>query len=204
MSMKDHFFGPLYSDRDTGELSQSLRQAVSLARLVGAEHFTAQVRRMLSQHRHFALTDGTSAPELPELLRLLQVDQIGLVKLDTRRDLDEGQNLTCHLVFVEGVLEVRACWTGYKDIRAFELVDTLLRPLVDHGLAPRTFLVQGKDELPLPTDPGEMFLAVMRLHGESFVHGASGHGALQSYVDRITGTDSRADVKAEWERQARG
>lgn len=201
MSMSDHFFGKVYRTRD-GEADVPLYQAVPLARAAGAAHFTAQIRRLLGQHRYLVITDGTSAPEFPRLLQYLQEDQIGLVKLGLREDLSEGKNLTCSLVFVEGVVEVRACWTGYKELRALELAQTLLRPLWETGLANRTFLQQGDHETPLPTDPDEMFHSVMSFHGEPFT--PSAHGQLQNYIDRINGVDPRTAWLANQERQADG
>lgn len=186
MSIADHFFGQLENNRRLGEVSIPLYSTVKKAQLVGREHFTAQLRRLIGQHGRVVFTDGTSAPLFPELLQCLQIDQIGFVRLGVGNDLSEGHNLTCTLMFVEGTLEVRACWTGYKELRAYELVKTLLRPLRESGLAERTLFQQaGDDDTRLPQDSESQLLAVLSYHGEPYNEAA--HGNLNNLVDQLDG-----------------
>lgn len=198
MSFHDHFFGKIDSTRE-GELSLSLAQLLPYARATGPARTTAQVRRFLSRHSHLVLTDFHSAPAFPELLRNLVSEDISLVRLGLRQDLgddpDQDKTLNCSLIFAEGTLEIRAYWTGWKELRAMELVQTLLRPLIAVGLSSRTFLVHDEHEVPLPTDTEAMFKTVMRYHGHPFIEG--GHGEMKRFVAALNGSDPRSISRAQ-------
>ncbi|WP_054070432.1 MULTISPECIES: hypothetical protein [Pseudomonas syringae group] len=186
MTSNDHFFGQVEISSRTSEAILSLNTVVQLAQLVGRDHFTAQLRRLLSVHGHVALTNGTSAPDFATLLQHLLYEQIGYARLGLRQDISEGNNLVCTLIFVEGTLEIRAIWTGYKELRAYELIKTLLLPLRHSGLAERTFFLKDQGSLVrLPKDSENQLLAVLSYHGEPYSQAA--HGDLQNLVDQLDG-----------------
>lgn len=186
MTYHDHFFGQVEISSRPSEAILSLYPVVQLAKLVGRDHFTAQLRRLLSAQGHVALTDGTSAPDFATLLQHLQCDQIGYARLSLRQDISEGHNLVCTLVFVEGTLEVRAVWTGYKELRAYELVKTLLLPLRHSGLDERTLFQEDRGSLKrLPKDSESQLLAILSYHGEPYSREA--HGELRGLVDQLDG-----------------
>ncbi|KAA8690539.1 hypothetical protein [Pseudomonas caricapapayae] len=120
------------------------------------------------------------------MLQHLLHEQIGYVHLGLRQDISEGNNLVCTLVFVEGTLEIRAIWTAYKELRAYELVKTLLLPLRNSGLAERTLFHNDQGKLVrLPKDSENQLLAVLSYHGEPYSQAA--HGDLHNLMDQLDG-----------------
>jgi len=86
--------------------------------------------------------DGTSHPSFDKLLQSLNADDIGQVLIGRRTDRNSNVKYTldCQLWLHNGILDVRPHWTAYKEIRAGEIVQTLINPLTKERLLNRTFL----------------------------------------------------------------
>lgn len=145
--IKDFFFGEL--ERSGKTLKSSLNKFGQLTGPVNKEYFTSQVERLFEEYKGFTLvlTDGTSHPDFESVLKKIDKDRIGLVKVFQRNDVNTNVDCTlaCELYFKYGVIEVRPHWTAYKDIRMQEVFTTLIEPLWTQGLINKTSLVDKLD-----------------------------------------------------------
>ncbi|MDY6928092.1 MAG: hypothetical protein SWN10_13470 [Pseudomonadota bacterium] len=141
MSKKtDFFFGEYYTE---GGASISLRKIEDLAGMVEPDFFARQLNRFLAQHcGQVRLTDGTSHPPFWRLIDSIPPSSVGYIEIYARTDINDNVDATlaCDIVLENGVVSVVPHWCAYKDIRADEIVSTLLVPLYLKGLHIRTYL----------------------------------------------------------------
>ena len=106
--------------------------------------FNACIDQHLREHDdHFLrVVDNTSHPDFSSLVEAFPPDMIGRVVVGARGDRNASVKATlfCTLYFPCGLVSVQPHWTAYKDIRAAEIVKTLIKPLRTSGLLERTFL----------------------------------------------------------------
>lgn len=153
--MDDFYFGNV-SKSESGVHSLSLSQLNSLARLgVEKNSFTAQLNRLLNKVGcNLIVNDGTSYPDFHTLIDHIETDKISMIELEARTDINEAVDATlaCNIYLTEGVLNVRPHWCGYKEIRADEIIDTLLVPLFLLKLNSKTVINDGQRQK-LSDDP---------------------------------------------------
>jgi hypothetical protein len=114
----------------------------------------------------------------------LDTSRVGLVRLTSRTDVNlNTRTLQCSMVFVEGLFHVRPHWCAWKPLRASEVIETLLVPLIQHGLIERTLLPPEHSEKLISRDPAEMVSDIFQLAGEPYSQ--TTHGPLDQYSDRI-------------------
>jgi len=186
VKIEDFFFGDVYISDDSQEHSISLRSANELASICGVKHFTAQIRRFLRTHGLLVLTEGTSHPPFPELIKHLETEEIGLVQIGAREDVNSNvpATLDCSLMFVEGIVSVRPHWTAYKEIRADEIVTSLLVPLHESGLIGRTITQRTRHSVELISSSVEQQINV--LFGLSgFPYDSLNHGRIENYLRKF-------------------
>lgn len=164
----DFFFGDYYSE---GGASIPLRKIEDLADKVEPAFFTRQLNRFVAEHGgHVRVSDGTSHPPFWKFIDSIQPSSVGYIEIYARTDINDNVDATlaCDIVLDTGVVSVVAHWCAYKDIRADEIVSTLLVPLYLKGLHVRTYLrwEDGKtDKLSSGMDWGheEVLKAVFKL-----------------------------------------
>ncbi|GGM25821.1 hypothetical protein ACFQDN_22120 [Pseudomonas asuensis] len=185
MNQKDFFFGQFYERDATKETAVILSDVIRKGHLVGSAHLTGQIRRLLNEQKGIVLTDGSSSPPFDDFINLLEHDQIGYIRISNRTDVNPNLKATleCTLLFVEGPLPVIAHWTAYKELRAWEIVRTLLIPLRRSGLINRTVYMDGNDEKTMPADTADQVKLLFRLTGHSFDPVI--HGQMDEYVSQI-------------------
>lgn len=130
MRKRDFFFGEVYEG--SGGATLRLSDMEPLARKVSAEFFTAQLNRILKEHDgQLTLSDGTSYPSFWSFIDKVDPEQVGFVEIYARQDVNDNveATLACDIVLVNGVITVKPHWCAYKDIRADEVISTLLVPL---------------------------------------------------------------------------
>jgi hypothetical protein len=183
--MQDFFFGNVNVDSKTRVNSMRLHDAIELASICGPSHFTAQVCRFLREHNQLVMSDGTSHPPFADLLSQLEAKEIGLVRLGVRTDVNDNvpATLECTLVFVEGVVTVRPHWTAYKEIRAWEIVTSLLKPLHQNGLIGRTVHEQDGELKKIGADIESQIRLLFGLSG--FPFDTMTHGKMSQYLERF-------------------
>ncbi len=83
------------------------------------------------------LSDGTSYPSFWSFIDKVDPEQVGFVEIYARQDVNDNveATLACDIVLVNGVITVKPHWCAYKDIRADEVISTLLVPLHLKALA---------------------------------------------------------------------
>jgi len=98
--------------------------------------------RNAPDNRIIASDTSTHPPGFAKILSLLDTDDIGLAVIGRRTDInvDIKYTLDCQLWLEEGILDVQPHWTAYKEIRAEEIVTTLLKPLMKKDLFSYTFI----------------------------------------------------------------
>lgn len=184
MPVYDFYFGELYWREGTNQLAIPLYELLEKARISGAQHFTAQLRRVIKDQGHLIASDGTSAPPFPQFIQSLDTDQVSLVRIGGRTDVNENTGtLECTLIFVEGPLHVITHWCAWKELRAYEIISTLLVPLISSGLISRTVISsKGKDCL-FPRDHSAMVDELFYLAGNPY--SPVTHGEKHTYVRHI-------------------
>lgn len=184
----DYYFGRFYADAERNEVNLSLNDLIRRGKLSGPEHFTAQLRRLIAQNPQAVVTDGSSNPPFEDFLACLDMSQIGLVYVGSRKDVNQNVKATldCTLVFVEGTLNIRPHWTAYKEIRANEIINTLLRPLRKYKLVGKTLLVTD-EERSMPWDPTAQVRALYDMTGDYYRE--STHGPISKIVAMIEAED---------------
>lgn len=181
----DFFFGTLYS-KDNTVTSIGLHRLLERTEYCKPAHFTAQLRRVIGEHGNLEATDGTSAPPFMKLLKGLDLDHVGMLQIKGRRDVNENTGtLSCTLFFVEGTLEVSAHWCAWKELRASEIISTLLGPLITMDLLDRTLILDNGMESGLPKDSESLVQALFRLAGTPY--NVAIHGPMSDYTNSIDG-----------------
>lgn len=152
--MKDFYFGTINKTAGS-EFSLSLNHLNKLIRLgISPSAFTAQLNRLLAQtDSHLVVSDGTSYPDFITLINHINPDAISMIELEARTDINTAVDATlaCNIYLADGVLNVRTNWCGYKDIRADEIMATLITPLYLLQLNTRTVI----DNTLLSSDPAD-------------------------------------------------
>ncbi|QQK62627.1 hypothetical protein FJD32_024980 (plasmid) [Shewanella sp. LC6] len=141
MRKRDFFFGEVYEG--SGGATLRLSDMEPLARKVSAEFFTAQLDRMLKEHDgQLTLSDETSYPSFWSFIDKVDTKQVGYVEIYARQDVNDNvkATLACDIVLVNGVITVKPHWCAYKDIRADEVISTLLVPLHLKALQDKTYI----------------------------------------------------------------
>lgn len=139
-----------YVDPLFGEISSNkpfpmvlFNDLTKVAEILAGDDYYFQLIRLI---RHCGgvldAVDSTSCPSLYLLLNALPVDKINLVYIGKRTDLNDAVKATidCTIFFADGILRVSAQWCAYKEIRAREIVDSLVEPLMECGLITRTYV----------------------------------------------------------------
>lgn len=140
--INDFFFGEF--DKVGNQLSQNLGSMKQTARLVDNTFFTNQLKRLLEWNRSYkiVLTDSSTRTNVNNLLNSISVEQIGLIKITKRKDVNPHieHTLACEIYFDNGVIEICGGWSGCKESYLNEAITSLLEPLKSHGLIEHTAL----------------------------------------------------------------
>ncbi|MFQ2172004.1 hypothetical protein ACK345_02360 [Aeromonas rivipollensis] len=140
--MDDFFFGKVFKG-ELGENELCLSNVGELAKQVSPEFFTAQLNRLLKSLKgKVMLSDGTSSPNFWEFISKLSFYDVGFIELYARTDINKNINATlaCDIMLHEGVVTVAPHWAAYKEVRAKELISTLVLPLHLTNLHGKTYL----------------------------------------------------------------
>lgn len=143
MKNKDVFFGQAPYDLFTIN---------EIAKTVSDSHFVAQVNRYLTYNGGcLDIFCGVSSPPFETLIKKLTKESIGRIKIFSRTDQNDAVNatLSCEILLEQGVINVVPQWCAYKEMRAEEIVTTLLLPLHSLGLQNVTFLEVDDKLIPL-------------------------------------------------------
>lgn len=136
----DFFFGEYYIK---GGASIPLHKIEDVAGIVEPDFFVRQLNRFLAQHGgRVTLSDGTSHPPFWKFIDSIPPSSVGYIEIYARTDINRSVDATlaCDIVLENGVVSVVPHWCAYKNIRADEIVSTLLVPLYLKGLHTRTYL----------------------------------------------------------------
>ncbi|GAA5218323.1 hypothetical protein ACFSJ3_15705 [Corallincola platygyrae] len=146
-SCQDFFFGS-YQVVD-GYASLNLSCVNDLSEEVAPSFFVKQLNRLLAKENgQVALTDPTSCPEFSELIEKIPNDDIGKLEIYSRTDLNPSVDCTlaCKVYLEQGILDIRAQWCAYKEMRADEIFTTLVTPIYTKNLEQQVFIEWGSDE----------------------------------------------------------
>lgn len=147
---KDFFFGEYY-DKD-GDAVFFLHKLEELVKKVSPAFLTRQLNRFLTElnasrgpswpHARLIVSDGTSHPSFWHFIDSIEPSSVGFIEIYARMDINTNlkATLACDIVMDQGVVSVVPHWCAHKDIRAGEIVSTLLVPLHLKGLHTRSFL----------------------------------------------------------------
>lgn len=147
--MKDFFFGNINKEQFKNIYSIGLHQLTDIAEKVDVDYFTKQLNRLLiSVGGNLVVEHGSSMPSFYKLLNKINSSEIGMVEVGARTDINDSVKATleCSLYLENGILNLRPHWCAYKDIRADEIISTLLAPLHENNLISKTFTVWSEGE----------------------------------------------------------
>lgn len=140
--MQDFFFGETNQTKD--KICQlQLSDVNKLGKIVTPDFFYAQLNRfLLSNNNRIDLYNGTSYPDFPEFIKYLLPENIGLIQISQRKDVNANVEATldCSITLLNGIVRVTAHWCAYKDVRANEIVTSLLNPLIENNLLTKVFI----------------------------------------------------------------
>jgi len=189
--MQDFFFGDITAHKANG-VKYPLRDMNDLTKRVTPDFFTDQLNRLVRiGNQRLTLTDDTSMPDFESLVSHIRPEAVGYVRIYPRKDINSAveATLACDLIMKEGVVTVCPHWCAYKDIRAAEVVSTLLVPLHRTGLAARTYLDDGEQEhrLIMLGSTEDEIRAVFRLAGYGLLlgHDDDSRRRLNQYVQDL-------------------
>lgn len=137
----DFFFGEYVASNNRGSIS--LDQMLPLADKVSGVFFTSQLNRFLQLNSgRISLHDGTSQPSFFELIDKIDDSSIGYIEIYARTDVNSSvrATLACDIFLEHGVVSVTPHWATHQDIRADEVIATLLVPLHLKGLHAKSFV----------------------------------------------------------------
>lgn len=141
MKKNDFFFGEIL--KSGGHFNKPFCDVIELSTQVSAFYFTTQIERVLTAlEGEFILNCDTSYTEVYRLIEKLNALNIGKVEL-VRVKYHPPEIpfvLTCKFYLRNGVVSVRSHWCAYKEVRAEELVHTLLAPLFQYNLISKTYI----------------------------------------------------------------
>jgi hypothetical protein len=187
----DFFFGEYYVDDGTPVIS--LHELASLTKKVDAGFFSRQLNRFLKANggRVF-FSEGTSSPPFWQFIDKLAPDAIGVIEIYARTDMNQAVSATlaCDIVMDQGIVSVAPQWCAYKDIRADEIVGTLLLPLHLKGLEARCLIrwEDGKTErLSRNMNYEEELAQVFKLskYPSAFGYGEEGRKRFEKHVQDL-------------------
>ncbi|MEI8616494.1 hypothetical protein [Shewanella oncorhynchi] len=138
---EDFFFGKAY--QGSKGITLQLSDMESLAEKVSDNFFTAQLNRMLQEHGgRLTIADESSLPHFWGLIDKIDIEQVGFVEIYARYDVNDSVNATlaCDIVLLNGVISIKTHWCAYKEIRAGEIISTLLVPLHLKALQNKTHI----------------------------------------------------------------
>ncbi len=138
---EDFFFGKMHK----GGLGfvLLLNDLTIIAQKVSDFFFTAQLNRILKEHGgRLTISNETSSPDFWSLIDKIVSEQVGFVEIYARDDVNDSVNATlaCDIYLLNGVLSIESHWCAYKDIRAGEVVSSLLVPLHLKALQNKTYI----------------------------------------------------------------
>lgn len=137
----DFFFGSYTAAKGQGVVS--LDSLLSVADKVSETFFTSQLNRFLNLNSgRLLVSEGTSQPNFYGLIDNIKSSSIGFIEIYGRTDVNSAleATLACDLYLDQGVVTVAPHWTAYKDVRADEIVSSLLVPLHLKGLQTKSFV----------------------------------------------------------------
>lgn len=171
MKTSDFFFGQMYTEDGTPCIS--LPDLLTHATRVPQQYFARQLNRIsrTSKNNLLVVWNETSSPSFDELLFRLDPAAVGMVVIGARTDINRNVPVTldCSLYLDEGVVNIRPHWCAYKEMRAAEIISTLLSPILLYGLFDRTYLKLNseKDLVVATKDFAQLIKTVMRLAGSN-------------------------------------
>lgn len=140
--------------------------------LVGDKAFkTQQLRRIAREQKKRVLkvTDGTSCANLDDFLQHIDLTQVGGARIIAAPNRNSDvQFVHFSLYFEDCRIDLEACWTIYKEIRANEFINYLLVPIITNGLAHKCLLADGEDSTPIlfPFDHDNLLKSVEKITGD--------------------------------------
>lgn len=137
----DFFFGEIRYLNGTCRLS--LHRTIALCERFDKNFVTQQFNRLLKKmDGNIILSDGTSHPNFDELLNCINTRSIGGIYIEQETTVNDNvkATLSCSLFLAEGIIKVLPHWCAYKQIRADEIITTLLCPLHRENLEAITYL----------------------------------------------------------------
>jgi hypothetical protein len=146
--IKDFFFGDISVDGDGPSIG--LKDILKTADGVPPSFFTSQIERLLSQNGNvLRIWEPVSMPAFHDFLASIVPDNIGKIVLHAvPTDNDHIRAYVhCDIYFTNGIVHFESDWCAYKDERAKELVNTLIKPLHLFGLNTRSYLRGDDGEL---------------------------------------------------------
>ncbi|WP_299945651.1 hypothetical protein [uncultured Microbulbifer sp.] len=165
--MKGVYIDPLFGEIDTRKSTPrvDLSNVTDVADRLPAQSFKNQLGRLLRDNDgKVDVIHYSSCPDFERFLEKIPKHEIDCIYIGQRTDQNKAVKATldCTLFLSDGVLRVIAQWCAYKDIRAQEIVDTLLVPIMSNDFTDRTFIKWSHDEIEsLPNDmniaSGELF-----------------------------------------------
>lgn len=164
-TINDFFFGQI---DNTNPLTMQLHSTVTKGQLVSPKYFSHQLNRLLKTHNNLViLSCGTSMPSFAELMSMIPQEDIGFIEIYARTDVNSMMNATlaCDIFLPNGVVSVVPHWCAYKEIRASEIVSTLLVPLIKNNAFNKSFIREGGEKYTLPITSNELLDRIFLLSG---------------------------------------
>lgn len=194
----DFLFGRIYRTEKGDEHYLGLSDVVNIALNETPTTFTAHIKRLLDAQPDNAivLMGETSYPEINGLLDKLPSEHIGRVVIRARTDMNSAVKATleCSIHTVHGAIHVRPHWTAWKPTREEEVIDTLLVPLVKHGLLGRIHLeVAGNPRL-FTGSLNDLIEAVLKLTGYPYLRRNDNDDRMSDYIQRLMRAQNEAKL----------
>lgn len=183
VKIDDFFFGEIYQMKNEVEIS--LDDVIITAKTSPKNYFNDQLKRLVDCYKSIIMTHETSMPDFDVFMSQLKIDEVGMVVISARTDVNEsvGTTLDCTIYFSNGTINVRPHWCGYKETRADEIISTLIAPLIKNGCHERTYVVNSDGERSLiDKDFKDAINTVMSVANSSGVFDST---ALENWVRRL-------------------
>lgn len=197
--MKDFFFGNINRERIKNIYSIELHQLTDIAEKVDADYFTKQLNRLLSSvGGNLIVEHGSSMPSLYKLLDKTHSSDIGMVEVGARTDINDSVKATleCSLYLENGILNLRPHWCAYKEIRADEIISSLLAPLHENNLISKTFTIWSEGETErFPEDIESQVSCLFSLSGYPYYATSDDEPRMIRYTQEINSMMEKSKIE---------
>ena len=143
----DVLFGEVYTRNNINTIQ--LSNITNASNRLQPRELGLQLNRLLRQNNgEVEAVDSTSSPDFYLILDKLLQSDVHCIYIGKRTDQNNSVKATldCSLFLNDGLLKIVPQWCAYKEIRANEIVSSLIEPIFRNALLDRVYIDYGQNK----------------------------------------------------------